>query len=191
MENNMVLDILRECGSLLEGHFLLTSGKHSDRYCQCAKLLQYPERAERVLALVADQVRALGATVVVGPAMGGVIPAYELARQLRVRGIFTERVEDVMQLRRGFALEASDNVLVCEDVITTGKSTLETLAVLQETGARVIGLCCLVDRRVPGVELPLPLYAATTLNVQTFEAGSCSLCEQGVPIEKPGSRRQV
>ena len=189
MENKMVLDILKECESLLEGHFLLTSGKHSNRYCQCAKLLQYPSRAAKVMELVAEQVQNLGVTAVVGPAMGGIVPAYELARQLGVRGIFTERVDGAMQLRRGFTLNENDRVLICEDVVTTGKSTMETVEVIALTGAKVVGLCCLVDRRAPGVELPLPLYAATSLAVQTFEPENCPLCEQKLPVEKPGSRQ--
>ncbi len=189
MENKAVLDLLRECGSLLEGHFLLTSGKHSDRYCQCAKLLQYPDKAAQVVELVARQVGELGATVVVGPAMGGIVVAYELARQLGVRGIFTERVEEQMALRRGFTLTPQDRVLVSEDVVTTGKSTMEVIKLVESFGAQVVGLCCLVDRRMPGIELPLPLYSATTLQVQTFEPADCPLCRQNLPLEKPGSRK--
>lgn len=188
MENQMVLDTLRECGSLLEGHFLLSSGKHSDRYCQCAKLLQYPGRAEKVLALVTEQVKDKGATVVIGPAMGGIVVAYELARQLKLPGFFTERENGEMTLRRGFALSPEDRVLIAEDVVTTGKSTMETVKVIEAAGAKVIGLCCIVDRRAPGVELPFPLYAATSLNVQTFEADACPLCAEGTPYVKPGSR---
>ena len=189
MENTFVLDTLRECGSLLEGHFLLSSGKHSNRYVQCAKLLQYPDRAAKVLSLVAEQVKDLGATVVVGPAIGGIVVAYELARQIGIPGIFTEREDNVMTLRRGFALSSGDRVLVSEDVVTTGKSTLETVKVIESYGARVIGLCCIADRRTPGVELPFPLYSATSLDVQTFEADNCPLCGAGLPVVKPGSRK--
>lgn len=189
MENQVVVEILRECGSLLEGHFLLSSGKHSDRYCQCAKLLQYPDKAAKVLAYVTEQIKDLGATVMVGPAMGGIVVAYELARQLGIPGIFTERVDNMMTLRRGFTLQPGDRVLITEDVVTTGKSTMETVAVIESMGAKVIGLCCIVDRRVPGVELPFPLYAATALQVQTFEPDTCPLCAQGLSVEKPGSRK--
>ena len=189
MENQMVLEVLRECGSLLEGHFLLSSGKHSDRYCQCAKLLQHPERAAKVLAEVAKQVSGLAVDVVVGPAMGGIVVAYELARQLGVPGIFTERVDNVMTLRRGFEVRPGQTILVTEDVVTTGKSTMETVAVLEGFGARVVGLCCIVDRRIPGTQLPFPIYSATELTVQTFEADACPLCEKGLQIEKPGSRK--
>lgn len=174
---------------MLEGHFLLSSGKHSDRYCQCAKLLQYPDQAEKALGVVAEQVRPLGATAVVGPAMGGIVPAYELARQLGIRGLFTERVDGEMQLRRGFSLSENDRVLIGEDVVTTGKSTLETVRAIEALGAKVIGFCCIVDRRAPGVELPLPVYSATALDVKTFEAEDCPLCGEGLPLEKPGSRK--
>lgn len=189
MENQFVLSILRECESLLDGHFLLTSGKHSDRYCQCAKLLQYPDKAEAVLKIVAEQVRGLGATAVVGPAMGGIIVAYELGRLLGIRGMFAERSDGIMQLRRGFALDENDRVLLTEDVVTTGKSTMETVRVIERLGARVVGLCCIADRRAPGTELPLELFSATVLNVNTFEKENCPLCEQKIPIEKPGSRK--
>jgi len=191
MENKMVLDTLRECGSLLEGHFLLSSGKHSDRYCQCAKLLQYPDKAARVLEVVAGQVKDIQADMVVGPAMGGIVVAYELARQLGLPGIFTERADNVMTLRRGFQVEKGMKILITEDVVTTGKSTMETVAVLEGFGAQVVGLCCIVDRRAPGVELPFPIYSATTLEVQTFEADACPLCATGLPAEKPGSRKMA
>ena len=140
MEHKAVIETLRECGSLLEGHFLLTSGKHSDRYCQCAKLLQHPDKAASVVELITDQVKDLGATVVVGPAMGGIVVAYELARQLGVRGIFTERVEEQMTLRRGFELAPGEKVLLSEDVVTTGKSTMEVVKLVEDMGAQVIGL---------------------------------------------------
>lgn len=191
MENKEILDILRDCGSLLDGHFLLSSGKHSDRYCQCAKLLQYPDRAERVLNVVANQVRDLGATVVVGPAMGGIVVAYELARQLGIRGIFSERVDNEMQLRRGFTLDKNDRVLIGEDVVTTGKSTLETVRAIEAMGAEVIGLCCIIDRRAENIDLPYKLYSASSLDVQTYDADGCPLCQKNMPVEKPGSRKII
>lgn len=191
MENKEVLDILKECHSLLGGHFLLSSGKHSDRYCQCAKLLQYPEKAAKVLAIVVEQIKDLGATAIIGPAMGGIVVAYELARQMGLPGMFTERVDGIMTLRRGFELQPGQKVLIAEDVVTTGKSTLETKLAIEQAGGEVIGLCCIVDRRGPGVELPYPLYSATSLEVRTFEADQCALCRQKLPIEKPGSRKIV
>lgn len=189
MDNNAVLDILRECGSLLEGHFLLTSGKHSGAYCQCARLLQHPVQAETVLRKVAGQVRGLGADVVVGPALGGIVVAYELGRQLGLRAMFAERENEMMTLRRGFALKPGEKVLISEDVVTTGKSTLETIKVVEAMGAQVVGLCCVLDRRTPEVRLPYTLYSAASLDIKTYTAGSCPLCDGGVELMKPGSRK--
>ncbi|HQK54398.1 MAG TPA: orotate phosphoribosyltransferase, partial [Sedimentibacter sp.] len=127
-----VIEILKECGALLEGHFLLSSGKHSNKYCQCAKLLQYPDKAEKVISLVYEKVKSLNLDVIVGPAMGGITAAYELGRQLGIKTIFTERENNVMTLRRGFEIQPGDRVLIMEDVVTTGKSSMETAKVLEE-----------------------------------------------------------
>ena len=129
MDTNETLAILKECEAFLEGHFLLSSGKHSGGYCQCAKLLRFPHQAAAVLQAVAQQVKDLPITKVCGPAMGGVIVSYELARQLGKESIFTERKDGEMQLRRGFSVGPGDNILITEDVVTTGKSTLETVKV--------------------------------------------------------------
>lgn len=183
----MVIDELKQSEALLEGHFLLSSGRHSDRYCQCAKLLQYPDRAERVLAVVTEQVKDLPIDMVVGPAMGGIIVAYELGRQLGVPAIFTERVDNVMTLRRGFEVKPGQKLLITEDVVTTGKSSLETIAVLKEMGAEILGIACLADRS--SGDFPYPIYSATKLNIQSWEAEECPLCKQGIPFIKPGSRK--
>ena len=129
---NMVIEELKQSEALLEGHFLLSSGRHSDRYCQCAKLLQYPDRAERVIAKITEQVKDLHVDMVVGPAMGGIIVAYELGRQLGVPAIFTERVDNVMCVRRGFEVKPGMKLLISEDVVTTGKSSLETIEVASD-----------------------------------------------------------
>jgi len=183
----MVIEELKQSEALLEGHFLLSSGRHSDRYCQCAKLLQYPERAERVLAKVTEQVKDLPIDIVVGPAMGGIIVAYELGRQLGVPAIFTERVDNVMTLRRGFEIKPGQKVLITEDVVTTGKSSLETIEVLKSMGAEVIGVACLANRN--SGDFPYPIYYATKLEIQSWEVDDCPLCKQGLPFIKPGSRK--
>ncbi len=183
----MVIDELKQSGALLEGHFLLSSGRHSDRYCQCAKLLQHPDRAGRVVSVIAEQVKSLPIDMVVGPAMGGIIVAYELGRQLGVPAIFTERVDNVMTLRRGFEVRPGQKLLITEDVVTTGKSSLETIEVLKSFGAEVIGVACLADRS--DGSFPYPIYSATRLDIQSWEAGECPLCQQGVPFVKPGSRK--
>ena len=188
--------LLKESGAMLEGHFLLSSGRHSDRYFQCARLLQYPGRAAEALAPVAERIRAdmragrLVLDAVVGPAMGGIIVAYELGRQLGLPGFFTERDDTgAMTLRRGFTLEKGQRVLIAEDVVTTGKSSGESARVLEALGAEIRALACLVDRRAEGVPLPWPLYAAAVLPAANWEAGSCELCARGLPLVKPGSRK--
>lgn len=182
----MVIEILKEVEALLEGHFLLSSGRHSNRYCQCAKLLQYPDKAEQVLKIVADKVKDLNIDIVVGPAMGGIIVAYELGRQLGKPAIFTERENGVMTLRRGFEIKPGQRVLITEDVVTTGKSSMETAEVLRSFGAEVVGIAAVVDR-TPG-EIELPVFGAIKLEIESFDAADCPLCKQGIPYIKPGSR---
>jgi len=182
-----VVEILKECNALLEGHFLLSSGKHSNKYCQCAKLMQYPDKTERVISIVAEKVKNLGIDVVVGPAMGGITAAYELGRQLNVRAIFTERENNVMTLRRGFEIKLGEKILIMEDVVTTGKSSMETAKVLESYGGNVIGIGCIVDRKVSQIELPL--YSAVELVFQTYDADNCPLCKNGSSPIKPGSRK--
>jgi orotate phosphoribosyltransferase len=191
-----VLKLLRESGALLEGHFLLSSGRHSNRYFQCARLLQYPGKAAAALAPVAKRIRddieagRLAIDAVVGPAIGGIIVAYELGRQLGIPAFFTERDDTgAMALRRGFELAPGQRVLIAEDVVTTGKSSGESAAVLERLGAKVAALACLVDRRAEGAALPWPLYPACAVAVENWDAGSCELCEKGIPPVKPGSRR--
>jgi len=194
MEN--VLELLRASGAMLEGHFLLSSGRHSDRYFQCAKLLQHPEMARAAFAGVAEKIKAQAGQggpeidAVVGPAMGGIIAAYELGRQLGLPAFFTERDDSgAMALRRGFELRPGQKLLIVEDVITTGKSYGECAALLESLGAEVTALACLVDRRQAGCEVPWPFFPACRVEVASWEAGDCELCKKGIPLVKPGSRR--
>ena len=182
-----VVEILKECDALLEVHFLLSSGKHSNKYCQCAKLLQYPDKAEKVISIVKDKVKLLNLDVIVGPAMGGITAAYELGRQLGIKAIFTERENNVMTLRRGFEIKANDRILIMEDVVTTGKSSMETAKVLESLGGSVVGIGCIVDRKVSDIQLPI--YSATQLIFETYDEGNCPLCENGSKPIKPGSRK--
>lgn len=192
MERNEVIAIMKESEAFLEGHFLLSSGKHSSGYCQCAKLLRYPDKAAKVLSGVADEVKTLGITKVCGPAMGGIIVSYELARQLGLESIFTERKDGEMQLRRGFTVGKGDKILITEDVVTTGKSTLETVRVLEDMGAEVIGVACIVDRRGEECALQLPVYSAVKLDIPAYDASDCPLCKAGdQKLEKPGSREKI
>ncbi len=181
-----VEEILKETGALLDGHFLLSSGRHSGRYVQNAKLLQYPDKAARVLYEVAEKVKNLGIDTVCGPAMGGIIVAYELGRQLGKRAIFTERENNVMTLRRGFEIKKGERVLITEDVVTTGKSSLETAKVIEALGGEVVGIACIVDRRVN--DIFCPVYSAVRMEIATYTADECPLCKAGVALKKPGSR---
>lgn len=184
----MVLDTLKEVDAMLEGHFLLSSGKHSDKYFQCAKLLQYPDRAEKVVKVIAEKIKDLDYDMVVGPAMGGIVVAYEIARQVGKPGIFAERVDNVMTVRRGFEIKPGTKVIISEDVVTTGKSPLEVAKVLKELGAEVVAITAIVDRRAENVVLPYPLYSAVKVKVETYESDNCPLCEAGIEYVKPGSR---
>jgi orotate phosphoribosyltransferase len=190
------ITLLKESEAMLEGHFLLSSGRHSDRYFQCARLFQFPSRAEAALAPVAERIRAdmaagrLALDAVAGPAMGGIVAAYELGRQLGLPAFFTERDEaGTMSLRRGFTVERGRRILIAEDVVTTGKSSGECARVLEALGAEIAALACVVDRRAGGVSLAWPLYAAAVVQAENWEAGNCELCKRGLPLVKPGSRK--
>ena len=193
---NDITGILKECGAMLEGHFLLSSGRHSDRYFQCARLMQFPDKAATVLLETAERIKKdmksgkLKIDAIAGPAMGGIIVAYELGRQLGLPAIFTERDEKgIMCLRRGFELKAGERILIAEDVVTTGKSSGECAAALEAKGAIVAALACVVDRRQQGQEIPWPFYPAVKIDAANWEASDCELCKKGVPAVKPGSRK--
>lgn len=183
----MIIDLLKESEALLEGHFLLSSGKHSNRYIQCAKLLQYPDKAEKAVKLIVDKLEDLEIDIVVGPAMGGIIVAYELGRQLGKPAFFTEREDNQMILKRGFFIEKGQKVLIAEDVVTTGKSSYEAIKVVEEYGGDVVGIAALVDRTIG--DLNYPIFAADKIQIDTYDKDDCPLCREGLPIVKPGSRK--
>jgi len=182
-----VVDILKKSDALLEGHFLLSSGKHSNRYIQCAKVLRFPQYAEAVLSTVVDQIKDLEIDLVVGPAMGGVIVSYELGRQLNKETVFTERKDGVMELRRGFEVKPGAKIIIAEDVVTTGKSTIETKKALEALGGEVIGVACIANRT--NDDIGMPIYSAIKLDIQVHDADECPLCKEGnMALVKPGSR---
>lgn len=183
-----VLDRFRASGALLEGHFRLSSGLHSERYLQSALVLQHPEHAGELGAALAALTRHLQPTVVMSPALGGIVIGQEVARALGVRAIFAERQDGTLQLRRGFTLAPDDRVLVVEDVVTTGGSTRETIEVALAAGATVLGAAAIVDRGSDPARLDLPFVALVTLEVPAYQPDSCPLCRQGIPVVKPGSR---
>lgn len=188
MTENEILNIFREHSALLEGHFILSSGLHSDRYIQCALVLQHPRAAERLCAELAAKLRHLGASAVAAPALGGVIVAHEVARALGVRALFSERQNGVMTLRRGFCLASGEPTLVVEDVVTTGGSTRETMKCVEEAGGKIVGIGALIDRSGGATDLSLPRAALVTLTVQNYNPADCPLCKSGTPAVKPGSR---
>lgn len=191
MNEQEIIKMFHECGALLEGHFLLTSGLHSNRYIQCAKVLQYPEKAAllgtELAAFFRDQ--GIGIDVVVGPALGGILVAHEVARALRVRAIFAERENGVMTLRRGFAVEKGERALVVEDVVTTGGSSREVIKLMEDNGAKVVGVGALVDRHSGALNFGVPFHALVRLEITTYHPEDCPLCRDGFPLVKPGSRR--
>lgn len=186
-----IIETLKETDAFLEGHFLLSSGKHSGGYVQCAKVLRYPQKAEEVLKPVVDKIKDLGIDKIVGPAMGGVIVSYELGRQLKKESVFSERKDGVMQLRRGFTINPGEKIIIAEDVVTTGKSTLETKRAIEELGGEVLGVACIVDRRDDSVKLNIPVYSAVKLDIKTYDPDTCPICWTGKELVKPGSREGI
>jgi orotate phosphoribosyltransferase len=190
LTRDQLLDLFRKSGALLEGHFRLSSGLHSSGYLQSALVLQHPPTAEllgREIAALARAIRPVP-TVVLSPALGGIIIGYEVARALGVRALFAERQDGILTLRRGFLLAESDRVLVVEDVVTTGGSTRETMQVATAAGGRIVGAAAIVDRRAEAPPFDVPFHALLPVDLPTFEPDRCPLCAQGLPVLKPGSR---
>jgi orotate phosphoribosyltransferase len=184
-----VMQLLRDTGALLEGHFLLTSGLHSGGYVQCARLLQYPQHAEALGQWIAEGLRDRAVDVVVSPAIGGIIIGHEVARALGVRALFGERQEGRMTLRRGLELEAGERVLVVEDVTTTGGSVRDIIALVEARRGQVVGVGTILDRSGGRLDFGVPQYALAALAIENYAPESCPLCQQGSRPEKPGSRQ--
>lgn len=184
------IEVLKECEAFLEGHFLLSSGRHSGAYCQMAFLQQHPDKCGEVMAPVAEQLKALNIDVVVGPAMGGIVYAYELGRQLGKRAIFTERVDNKMTLKR-FAIHPGERCIIAEDVVTTGISSLETKRVIEEAGGICLGITCVVDRTRADAPSPIPIVAsALKLDLPNYAPEECPICKAGaLPLVHLGSRK--
>jgi orotate phosphoribosyltransferase len=188
MTSEQVLDIYRKTGALLTGHFLLSSGLHSEQYLQSALVLQEPDVATRLCAALAEHFKEERIEAVIAPALGGVFVSHETARALGVRALFAERVNGELTLRRGFTIKPGERVLVVEDVITTGKSTKETIRVVQQAGGVAIAAASLVDRSGGKADLGVPYKSLVTLNVPTYAQDACPLCRAGSSPVKPGSR---
>ena len=177
-----------ETGALLTGHFRLSSGLHSDRYLQCARILMWPERAERAGRELADRLSEFSPDVVVSPALGGVVIGQEVGRALGVRALFAERRDGAFVLRRGFSIAPGERVAVVEDVFTTGGSTREVCRTVEEAGGRIVAVGSLVDRGLPPDAFPVPSRSVLSLPVPAWRPEECPLCAKDVAMDTPGSR---
>jgi len=183
------LDIFTSSGALLRGHFIFTSGRHSDVYMQCAQVLRYPEHTERLAKHLASHFRSDAIDIVIGPALGGIVVAYEVARKLGAVALFTEREDDRMVLRRSFSITPGQRVLVVEDVITTGGSVREVMEVVREHQGHVAGVGVLIDRSNGAIDFGVKQTAVLSMEIPSWEADACPLCREGrLPAVKPGSR---
>jgi len=181
--------VLKQAGVYKHGHFQFTSGLHSDVYLEKFQVMQYPEYTEILCKEMARRTQHLRPDVIIGPAVGGIILAYELGRQLGLRALFTERVEGKMQLRRGFSVDPGERVLLVEDIVTTGGSALEVLDAIAPLEATVVGITCLVDRSAGQVQFPVDFYPLLSMDIKSWDPKECPLCKQNVPLEIPGSRQ--
>jgi len=186
---NKVEQILHETGALLTGHFQLTSGRHGAQYMQCAKVLQYPEHTAYIAKILADEFAGEDVDIVLAPAIGGIVFGYELARALGAKSIFAEREDGKMTLRRGFEIPKGAKVVIAEDVVTTGGSTKEVMAIAQEHGANILGTCVMVDRSGGKLDFGVKFAAAYSTAIESYMPEDCPLCQDGVPVVKPGSRK--
>jgi orotate phosphoribosyltransferase len=189
-DENDILEALRASGALKEGHFLLSSGRHSDRYVEKFDLLRQPEATSQVCTLIADRFRDRGVDVVAGPTTGGVILAFEVARQLGVTAAYAERASGsgtAREFRRGTRFAQGARILVVDDILTTGGSVRETLQALNRQPVEVVGVAVLVDRSSEGIDLGVPLHSLATMDIATWEPETCPLCARGIPLTRPGT----
>jgi orotate phosphoribosyltransferase len=191
LKQEAVLKLFKETGALLEGHFLLTSGLHSPQYFQCAKVLQYPLHAQKLCWEIACNFMSEKVNVVVGPALGGIVVAQEVARLMNARAIFSERDNGKMTLRRGFEIKPNEKVLVVEDVVTTGGSINEVIQLTREASAQLVGVGFLVDRSQNRIKFDVPKFSVIEMDVVTFSPEECPLCKNQTELVKPGSRKPI
>lgn len=187
MKKEEIMEILLKTSAILNGHFKLSSGLHSDTYVQCALVLKYPGFAKKLAEELCDRVSPLRADVIVSPAMGGIIIGWEVARILNIPFMFSEREDGVVKLRRGFSLKKNERVLIVEDVFTTGKSTLEVRELVESYNAIVAGACSIIKRGI--TDFDFPDYTLLELKFKTYKPGDCPMCRKNIPLIKPGSRK--
>ncbi len=189
MADQNILEIFKKTNALLSGHFLLTSGRHSNQYFQCAMVLQYPEYNEILSSIIAEHFKNYDIDTVISPAIGGICVGQEVARQLNKKFIFAEREDSKLTLRRGFSISEGEKFLVCEDVVTTGGSVFEVMDIVKENNGTVAGVGMIVDRSNGKVDFGVPQVSTLKLDVVSFQPDECPLCKEGIPAIKPGSRK--
>ena len=189
MEQDEILKIFKEKRALLEGHFELASGKHSANYLQCARILQYPDLAEKLCKILVDRLQKKKIDLVVGPAIGGIIIAYQIAKILGVKAIYAERKDERLELRRGFEIQPGEKILLVEDVVTTGGSIVELAELCKNLQGEVMAFGSLVDRTGGAATLPFPLISLVKADFPTHGRHECPLCQKGIPVVKPGSQK--
>jgi len=189
MKNENILEIFLKTNALLNGHFLLTSGRHSNQYFQCALVLQHPEHNETICRLIAEHFKDFEIDVVISPAIGGIIVGQEVARLLGKKSVFAEREDKTLTLRRGFQIEEGKKYLVCEDVVTTGGSVFEVIDIVKKAGGIVVGVGFIVDRSNNKVQFGVPQFSTLQLEVVSYQPEDCPLCKENIPVIKPGSRK--
>jgi orotate phosphoribosyltransferase len=183
-------DIFQKSGALLKGHFLLTSGLHSPAYWEKFRILQFPGYTEQLCRMIADHFRRENVQVVAGPTTGGIILAFEVARQLGVRGIFAEKEDEERSFRRGFSIDPGERVLIVDDILTTGSSIHEVIAAVNKLDGNIVGIGVLVDRSGQAPDFGFPLFSCHGAATVTYRPEECPLCAAGVPLVKPGSSQQ-
>lgn len=190
MEKQRVLEIFERAGVLQEGHFILTSGRHSNRYLQCAKIFRYAQYSEELCAGLAEQFGDQNVEIVIGPALGAIQMAYEVSRQLGCENFFAERENGKMVLRRGFSIASGQRVLIVEDVVTTGGSVKEVQELVRNSGGEIVGIGAIVDRSGGETDFGVPFKSVISLPVESYAPEDCPLCKEGkLQALKPGSRK--
>ncbi len=189
MKNEELLNIFKKTNALLDGHFLLTSGRHSNQYFQCAKVLQYPKYTTIICNIISEYFKGFEIDIVISPAIGGIVVGQEVARQLNKKFIFAERADKDLILRRGFEIKQGENILVCEDVVTTGGSVFEVMNIVKANGGNVIGVGMIVDRSNGKVNFGVPQVSTLQMEVISYLPEDCPMCKEGTPAVKPGSRK--
>ena len=191
MTEQEIKSILSDCGAFLKGHFLLTSGRHSEYYIEKIKIIQEPDKVQKLCSELVDKFSNIDFDVVISPAMGGIVLGYEVAKQLNKRFVFTQRRDNKMIIRSGFELNPNEKVLIIEDIVTTGGSVFEVIDCIKKIGSQIIGIGLIVDRSSGRVNFGFPTKALLTMEIKTFLPEECPLCKKNILIFKPGSSDKV